>query len=129
MFYLFEYPRSAKAGTSYHDSIHSVTFETLFGALRCGYVSVTDNRDTHTRILFYFTYQNPVGFSRIHLCAGTSVNGQCLDTAVLQLFGKFDDDFVFGIPSQTGFYGNGNLNGINHGAGDFQHLRDILQHA
>ena len=76
-----------------------------------------------------FAYQGPVGFTGVHLRTGAAVDGQCLDAAILQLLGKFHDDFMVLVPSQTGFYRDRNLYRIHYGTGDFQHLGDILKHA
>ena len=83
----------------------------------------------HARVVFHFADQRPVGFSRVHLCTGTSVDGQCGNAAVLQLLGQIDDDLMVGIPAQPGFYGNRYFHGIYYGAGDFKHFRNILQHS
>jgi len=48
------------------------------------------------------------------------------NAAVLQLLGKVYDDFTVGIPAQAGLHGDGNLHGIYHGTGDFQHQRNVL---
>ena len=82
----------------------------------------------HAWIVLHFTYQRPVGFAGIHLCPGTAVDSQCFNATILQLFCQFNDDLVFGIPAQTGFYRYRNLDGIYDSLGYFQHFRNILQH-
>ena len=75
MLHLFKYPWTAEAGTAYHNSVHSITVETLLAALRRCHIPVADDRDMHPRIIFYFSYQRPVCFSGVHLCTGTTVYG------------------------------------------------------
>ena len=99
MFYFAEYPRAAEAGAAYHDGVHAVAFEALPGALGGGDVAVADDGDVHAGVAFHFTYQRPVGLAGVHLCAGAPVDGEGPDAAVLQLFGKVDNDFMFGIPA------------------------------
>ena len=53
---------------------------------------------------------------------------QCLDAAVLQLFGQCGDDELLLVPSQTGFHRDRQADGLYHLLGDFEHLRNVLQH-
>ena len=129
MLHFLEYPRPSEAGTAYHDGVHAVALEALEGTLRGGDVAVADDGDVYARILLHLADEGPVGFARVHLRAGTAVDGQGADAAVLQLFGQGDDNLVLGIPAEAGLHGNGYLHRIDHGAGDLQHQRDVLEHA
>ena len=51
------------------------------------------------RVLLHLADEGPVSLAGIHLCAGSAVDGQCLDAAVLQLFGEFADDKTVIVPS------------------------------
>ena len=129
MFHFLEYPGTAKAGTAYHNGIHSIAVKALFGSLGSGDIAVADDGNMHTGIVLDLTDQSPVRLARIHLGAGTAVNGKGGNTAVLQLLRQIYDNLVAGIPAETGFYGDGNLYGICHGTGYLQHFGDILQHS
>ena len=94
-----EYPGAAEAGAAYHDGIHAIAVEALAGALGGGDVAVAYDGDVHAGILLHGAYQRPVGLAGVHLCAGAPVDGEGPDAAVLQLFGKVDNDFMFGIPA------------------------------
>ena len=83
MLHFAEYPWAADAATSYHDSVYSLPLKTLLGTGSRSYVAISYDRYMHTRVVLYFPYQGPVRFARIHLCPGTSVNGQCRNTAIL----------------------------------------------
>ena len=119
VFHFLEYPRPSEAGAAYHDGVHTVALETLEGTLRGGDVAVTDDGDVYARILLHLADEGPVGFARVHLRAGTAMDGQGADAAILQLLGQGDDNFVFGIPAEAGFHGDGYLHRVDHGAGDF----------
>ena len=83
MFKFLENPGTTEPGPSNHDGIYSILFKTLFGTLWSTDVTVSDNGDTHSRIFLDFSNQGPVGFTGIHLCTGTSVEGQGFNSAVL----------------------------------------------
>ena len=125
---LLKDPRPTKAAASYHDSIHSVSVKTLLGTLRCSDIAVAYDRDLHPGILLDLTYKRPVCLPGVHLCTGTAVYGQGLDSAILQLLGQFDNYLALIIPSQTGLDCNGNLYRIHHRTGNLQHLGYVLQH-
>ena len=95
MLHFLENPRAAEAGTTNHDAIHSILVETLLGALGGSHIPVTDNRDMDTRILLDVAYQCPVGFTGVHLGAGTAMNGQGFDATILQLLRQIDDDVEY----------------------------------
>ena len=86
-----------------------------------GDVAVADDGDVYARIPLHLADESPVGLTCVHLCAGTTVDGQGADAAILQLLGQGDDNFVFGIPAEAGFHGDGYLHRVDHGAGDFEH--------
>ena len=139
--YVLEYPRVAECGSTYHDGIHSVLSEALEGSLgRCD-VSVPDNGNVHVRVVFDFSNHVPIGFSAIHLGSCSPVNSQFTDAAVLQCFGKIQNEGlprlvppcvgggleVGSVPTQPCFDGNGQVYGIDYGLSDCKHFRDIAQ--
>ena len=75
MLHFFEYPGASEAGTSDHDGIYPIEVKTFFGTLRCGYISIADDRNMYARILLYLAYQGPIRFTGIHLCTCASVDG------------------------------------------------------
>ena len=81
--HLLEYPRAAKAGTTYHDGIHSIKIETLLCPLGTGDITVANDGNMHTRIFLYFTDKCPVSLTGIHLCTGTAVYGECGNATIL----------------------------------------------
>ena len=97
--------------------------------LRGIYVTVADYRDVHSRILFYFPYECPVGFPGIHLAAGAPVYCEGLDPGVLEPFGQLDDYFRVLVPSQAGLDCNGKFHGIDHHPCDFHHLVRFAHHS
>ena len=87
-----------------------------------------DDGDVYTRVLLHLADEGPVGFARVHLRAGTAMDGQGADAAILQLLGQGDDNLMLGIPAEAGLDGDGYLHRIDYGAGNLQHQRDILEH-
>ena len=45
------------------------------------------------------------------------------------MFCQIYNDFIVGVPSQTGFYCDRYFDCVHYGTGNFQHLRNILQHS
>ena len=117
-----EYPGAAEGGTANHDSINAVGVKGTVGIAERLDVAIADDGYMDARIPFDFTYQRPVGLTRVHLASGSSVNGQCLDTAVLQLFGQRGDAELFVVPAQTRLGGHRHSDGIDHLAGNLQQL-------
>ena len=129
VFHFLEYPRATETGTAYHYGINAISVETFLCPLRSGYIAISYDRNMHTRIVLYLTYESPVSLACVHLRACTSMNSQSLDTAVLQLLSQFHYYLMFRIPSQTCFHRNRYLNSIYHSFCYLKHFRHILQHA
>src|SRR5574344_816738 len=127
--YLRDYPGTTECGPAHHDGIYAIAFKGRFGFLRGGDVAIADDGDMDARIALHLADERPVGFAGVHLCTGSAVDGECLYATVLQLFCQVGDDELFLIPSQTGLDGDGHLDGIYHLTGDFQHQRNVLEHA
>ena len=127
-FFPAEYPGTAEGGAPYHHSIHPIGVEGSVGIRQRLDVAIADDGDVDARIPLHLTDECPVGVARVHLCSCASVDGQRLYAAVLQLFCQFGDNQLFGIPTQSRLYRDGQMDGIHHLACDFQHLGDILQH-
>lgn len=68
---------AGRAAATDHDGIHSVAVKAFLRPYGRGDVTVANDRDVHARVVFHFADQRPVGFSRVHLCTGASVDGQC----------------------------------------------------
>ena len=83
----------------------------------------------HPRIVLHLTYQGPIGLTRVHLCTGTSMNGQSLNTTILQLLGQVHNHLMIFVPSQTGLHRNWHLHRIDHCSRNLEHQRNVLQHA
>ena len=122
VFPLLKHPRCSEGGTSNHHGIDSEAVEGVFDIIRRLDIAIPDNRDVDALIVFHLTDQRPVGLTRVHLTTGSSVNGQCLDTAVLQLFGQRGDAELFVVPAQTRLGGHRHSDGIDHLAGNLQQL-------
>ena len=84
--HLLEYPRMTKGSPSHHHGVYTIVVKGLFRLLWCGDVTIANDWDMNTRVVFHRFYQGPVSIAGIHLAARTSVNGQSLNAAVLQLF-------------------------------------------
>ena len=83
----------------------------------------------YARVALYLAYQRPVRLARIHLAPRPSVNCQCFNATVLQLFSQFRNDQLFVVPSQARFYRYRQLYRLYHPARYLQQLRYVLQHA
>ena len=124
-----ENPRTAEGGATNHDGIYTVGLKCLVGLVKIVNVAITYNRNMYLGVALHLANQRPVGLARVHLTACATVNGQCFNAAILQLFGQLGDDELFVVPTQAGFNCYGQLNGINHLAGNLQHFWYVLQHA
>ena len=80
-------------------------------------------------VVLHLTYETPVGFTRVHLASGSAVDGERLDSAILQLLGKLGDDEVLAIPTQSGFHGYGHIHRLHHFSCNIQHQRNISEHS
>ena len=83
----------------------------------------------NTGIALHLANKCPVGIARVHLTTGTTVDGQCLNATILQLFGQRGNDELFMVPTQTGLHRNGELYGLYNLLRNLQHLGDVLEHA
>src|SRR4051812_41316552 len=75
MFYFPEYPWITNGSTAYHHAIGTVfqpPISRFFGRID---VTITKNRDLHTRVFLDVAYERPVGFALVHLCTGTAMYG------------------------------------------------------
>ena len=122
-----EYPGAAEGGAPHHDGIHSVILESPQRAFGRGDVAVPYDGNTHAGIPLHLPDKAPVGLAGVHLRPRAAVYRERLYAAVLQLLGQRDDDPVFRVPSQTGLGGDGHTDGIDHGTGDGEHARNVLQ--
>ena len=107
--HFLENPRTAEAGAAYHDGIHSIAVETLLGALGSGDIAIADDGNVHTRIVLHFADECPVGFAGVHLATRAAMDGQCLNAAILKLFGKVNDDAVVVVPPETCLHRHGDI--------------------
>ena len=80
-------------------------------------------------IVLHLSYEAPVSFSGVHLTTGSAVDGERLDSAILQLLGKLGDDEVLAIPTQSGFHGYGHIYRLHHFSCNIQHQWDISEHS
>lgn len=76
MLHFLKEPRAAEAGTAYHDGVHTVEVEALFGPLGSGDITVADDGNVHAWVLFHLADKCPVRLAGIHLGAGTAVDGE-----------------------------------------------------
>ena len=53
----------------------------------------------YARVALDFSNQSPVGIACVHLTAGTPMNGQRLDAAILQLLSQLRDNQLFEVPA------------------------------
>ena len=123
-----EEPRTAKCGAANHHGIDTVLRKGSVGLLQRVNVAVANDGDMDARIALHLADESPVGLSCVHLRACPSVYCQCLDAAVLQLFGQCGDDELLLVPSQTGLHRDRQADGLYHLLGDFEHLGNVLQH-
>ena len=119
----------SERGAAYHHRVHAVTLERQPCLLRRSDVAVAYYRDVYARVLLHAAYQSPVRLAGVHLGAGASVYGKSLYAAVLQLLGQVFDDDVLRVPSQPCLHRYGHFHGVNHRPRDFQHQRNVAQHA
>ena len=82
----------------------------------------------HAGIVLYLSDECPIGFTRVHLAARSSVDSQCFDAAILQLLSQTDNHLVLVVPSEASLHGDGEFHGFHHSSGDVEHQWDILQH-
>ena len=80
-------------------------------------------------VVLHLTYETPVGFSGVHLATGSAVDGERLDSAILQLLGKLGDDEVLAIPTQSGFHSYRHVYRLYHLSCNIQHQWDISEHS
>ena len=78
-----EYPRTSEGGATNHDGIDAIGVESLVGIVQRLDVAIANDGDMDARIALYFTDEGPIGIAGVHLTAGATMNGQCLNTAVL----------------------------------------------
>ena len=146
-FHFGEEPGGTEGGTTDHDGIDAVLFETFLGAFGGGDISVSDDGDVDSGVIFHFADQGPIGIAAIHLRTGATVDSKFPDSAVLEGFGKGNNKIlrhpgipcsrypegidarmeVVVIPSETRFGGNGSMNGVDDSACDIEHFRDIAK--
>ncbi len=129
VFYLAEYPGLANSRPAYHDAVDAVFVKGFFGFFGRGDVAVAEYRYFYPGVAFHPGNRLPVGFTGIHLRAGTPVYRQGLDADVLQAFGNVFDDDVFAIPAETSFRRYGDFNGIHNLPGHLHHQGDVFQHS
>ena len=101
-----EYPRTAEGRSANHHSVDAVCVEGPVSIVQRLDVAIANDRDMDARITLYLTDKRPVGIARVHLTAGATMNGQCLDAAVLQLFSQGGDDELFVVPAQASLRGD-----------------------
>ena len=125
LFHFGEEPGGTEGSATDHDGIDAVTVETLACAFGRTYVPVPYNRYVHTRVGFDFTDEGPIGFAAVHLRAGTAVDSEFGDAAVLKTLCEVHDEGdsigqVEGrfIPSEACFGGDGRMDGVDDRAGD-----------
>lgn len=146
-FHFGEEPWGTKGGTTDHDGIDTVLFETFFSAFRGGDISVSDDGDVDSGTVFDFPDKGPIGIAAIHLRTGATVDSKFPDSAVLEGFSKGNNKIlrhpgisnsrypeginarrqVFIIPSETRLGGDGGMNGVDDSACDIEHFRDIAK--
>ena len=124
-----EYPRMAVRRTPDHYRVDPVPVEIFLRLLRRIYVPVSDYRNMHPGILPDLSDQCPVRLSGVHLAAGASVDGQSLDTDILQPFGEFHDDLRIFVPAQAGLHRHRQLHRLDHLARDLDHLVRFAHHS
>ncbi len=128
LLHVVKHPRVPYGGTSYHNTIHAVTAESLNKLLRGGNVAVANHRDGEPGILLYPCNHFPIGLTGVHLRTCASVHSQCLYPAVLQLLGKLHYDLMLMIPPKTCFNCHRQSDCINYGTGYFQHFGNVTKH-
>lgn len=146
-FHFGEEPWGTEGGTTDHDGIDAVLFETFLGAFGCRHISVSDDGDVDSGTVFDFPDKGPIGIAAIHLAAGATVDSKFPDSAVLEGFRKGNNKRlrhpgisesrypegvdarrqVFIIPTKAGFGGDGGMDGVDDSACDIEHFRDIAK--
>ena len=94
----------------------------------CRDVAIADNRNMDAWIVLHLTYQSPIGLSRIHLTSCSSVYGERLNAAVLQLFSQFGNHKVVTVPSQAGLHRHGHIDSLHHVTRNIEQQRYVSQH-
>lgn len=89
---VLEEPRLSEGSTTNHHGIYAVAIETFFGSFGSSDVAISDDWDGDARAVLYFADEGPVGFALVHLGAGASVDGKCLDATILEALGKGEDE-------------------------------------
>ena len=117
-----------KGSPSHHHGVYTIVVKGLFRLLWCGDVTIANDWDMDTRVVFHRFYQGPVSIAGIHLAARTSVNGQSLYAAVLQLFSQVRDDQVFFVPSQSRLHCYRCFYGFDNLSCDVKQERNVLEH-
>ena len=83
----------------------------------------------HPRVVLDLADEGPVGLALVHLAAGAAVDGEGLDTDVLQALGQVDNDLGAVVPAQAGLDGDGLGYGLHDGLGDGDELVRLPHHA
>ncbi len=78
-----EYPRTSEGGATNHDGIDAISVEGFVCLVQRLNVAIANDGDMDAGIALYFTDEGPIGIACVHLTAGATMNGQCLNTAVL----------------------------------------------
>ena len=133
-FHFCEEPGGTESGTADHDGIDAVAIEAFFRALGCTHIPVPYNGYAHARVILHRADEGPIGFTAVHLAARATMDSEFLNTAVLESFGKINDEGCsIGqiearfIPTKAGFAGDGSVNGIDNRFGDLEHFWYIFE--
>ena len=123
--HFFKDPGLSKGCPANHDSIYAKTLESQFGFLGRSNVAVANDRNVDARIVFHLANQRPISISGVHLTARAAMDGQRLNTTILQLFGQFGDNKIVFIPSQACLHRYWRTHSFDHLSGNLQQKRYV----
>ena len=129
LLHFLENPWCAYRGSAHHNAVHAVAVVVFFQFLGRSDVAVADNGDVHTGVVLHLANQRPVGFTGVHLATGAAMDGEGLNTAILQLLCHFHNVLGVAVPTEAGFCSHRQIHGIDHRASDFAHQRNIAEQA
>src|SRR5258708_22204798 len=110
-------PGIADGGSSDHDTVHSISvliLKRFFGVID---ISIAKYGNLYAGIRLHFSNQRPVGIAFIQLCAGSAMNGECLDACILKSLRNLFNIFRLVVPAEPGFDGHWQFRRIHNGLG------------
>ena len=119
-------PRIPNRCATYHDAVYTIFVAVLHSLGTAIHIAVSKNRNVQARVVLCFGNQRPIGLTFIHLLARTTVNGDGLDSDILEALSHFNDVFGVVVPTQTRLNRHRLIYGFDNLRGHLHHLWNVL---